>query len=69
MSRRVPTPDVLTIRSDYALRRNAEQMLRLASDILDKTPTCEDHAARLGISGSGARMIAKGRYYKDVMAS
>jgi hypothetical protein len=64
--RRVPETAVPVIRSDYTLRRQAEQMQRLAADILRRTPSCVDHAERFGISPEGVRKIARGLAYKDV---
>jgi hypothetical protein len=64
--RKVSVPDVVAMRADAALRRNAERMMRLARDILRGTPTTEDHAKRVGISGRCARQITTGISYKDV---
>lgn len=58
--------DVLTIRGDVAMRKKARQMLRVAQEILRRTPTIAENARRLGLSRDVVRRIAHWQTYKEV---
>lgn len=58
--------DVLTIRGDEALRKKARQMLRVAQEILRRTPSLSENARRLGLTRDTAKRIVEWKTYKEV---